>query len=53
MPFRDFDNMNKFRFLPQQVTWNNEDGLPVGWVKTPMKEKTISDSHVQPVTPRK
>ncbi|MEE8124186.1 MAG: di-heme-cytochrome C peroxidase, partial [Nitrospirales bacterium] len=31
--FRDNDNMNEFRFLPQKVTKGNPDWLPVGWVK--------------------
>lgn len=31
--FRDYDNMNKYRFLPQKVTKGNPDWLPVGWVK--------------------
>ncbi len=31
--FRNDDNMNKFRFLPQRSTSGNKDGLPVGWVK--------------------
>ena len=31
--FRDNDNMNKYRFLLQNVTSGNKDGLPVGWVK--------------------
>ncbi len=31
--FRDYDNMNKYRFLTQRSTSGNEDGLPVGWVK--------------------
>lgn len=32
-PFRDNDNMQKYRYLIQKPTWDNEDGLPVGWVK--------------------
>ena len=31
--FRDYDNMNRLRFLTQKSTADNEDGLPVGWVK--------------------
>ncbi len=30
--FRDYENMNRFRFLPQSKK-GNEDWLPVGWVK--------------------
>ncbi|MBN4052994.1 hypothetical protein JYT81_00275 [Gammaproteobacteria bacterium AH-315-K14] len=31
--FRDIDNMLRFRYLPQRPTWDNPDGLPVGWTK--------------------
>jgi hypothetical protein len=31
--FRDYDNMNRFRFLMQRNTPGNEDWLPVGWAK--------------------
>lgn len=31
--FRSDENMNRLRYLPQQASFANPDGLPVGWVK--------------------
>ncbi len=31
--FRDNENINRYRYLPQNPTLNNPDGLPVGFVK--------------------
>lgn len=31
--FRENENMNGYRYLPQKVTFSNPDGLPVGLVK--------------------
>ena len=31
--FRDNDNLRRYRYLIQKPTWDNPDGLPVGWVK--------------------
>lgn len=31
--FRDSANMSKYRYLPQRDSWDNPDGLPVGFVK--------------------
>ncbi len=31
--FRDADNMSKYRYLIQRESWDNPDGLPVGFVK--------------------
>ncbi|MDH4273976.1 MAG: di-heme-cytochrome C peroxidase [Gammaproteobacteria bacterium] len=31
--FRDQAHISKFRYLPQQPSWDNPDGLPVGFVK--------------------
>lgn len=31
--FRDSENMGKFRYLTQRESWDNPDGLPVGFVK--------------------
>lgn len=33
MLFRSNENMGKYRYLLQGPTWDNEDGLPVGWVE--------------------
>ena len=30
--FRSNENMGKYRYLLQKPTWDNEEGLPVGWV---------------------
>ncbi|MDH5230287.1 MAG: di-heme-cytochrome C peroxidase [Gammaproteobacteria bacterium] len=37
--FRDTSNMLKYRYLPQKPTWDNPDGLPLGWVKDRYKGK--------------
>lgn len=31
--FRNPDNMNNYRFLPQKSSYDNPDGLPIGFVK--------------------
>ena len=31
--FLDTKNMEKYRYLPQKASFDNEDALPVGWVK--------------------
>jgi hypothetical protein len=33
VPFRDTENIRKYRYLTQKPTWGNPDALPVGWVK--------------------
>ncbi len=33
MLFRSNENMEKYRYLLQNPTWDNKEGLPVGWVK--------------------
>ncbi len=33
MLFRNNENMGKYRYLLQNPTWDNEEALPVGWVK--------------------
>jgi len=38
-PFRTYENMNRYRYLPQKVSTNNPDALPVGWVKDDYKGK--------------
>ncbi len=37
--FRSNENMGKYRYLLQKATWDNEDALPVGWVKNSYKEQ--------------
>jgi hypothetical protein len=37
--FRDNKNMLRFRYLTQEPSWDNEYGLPVGWVKDTYKDK--------------
>ena len=37
--FRAYENMNRYRYLPQKVSPNNPDALPVGWVKDDYKGK--------------
>jgi hypothetical protein len=37
--FRSNDNLNFYRYLPQQATLSNPDGLPVGFVKDKYKGK--------------
>ncbi len=37
--FRAEDNMRRFRYLTQNPTWDNPDGLPVGLVKDTFKDK--------------
>ena len=37
--FRSNDNLNYYRYLPQQATLSNPDGLPVGFVKNHYKGK--------------
>jgi hypothetical protein len=32
-PFRNAENMNKYRFLPQKSSYDNPDALPIGFVK--------------------
>lgn len=32
-PFRNAENMNKYRFLTQKPSYDNPDGLPIGFVK--------------------
>ncbi|MBI1195484.1 MAG: hypothetical protein GC138_06540 [Gammaproteobacteria bacterium] len=32
-PFHDVENMSRFRYLGQRESWDNPDGLPVGFVK--------------------
>lgn len=38
-PFRTYENMNRYRYLPQKASTNNPDALPVGWVKDDYKGK--------------
>lgn len=38
--FRSDDNMRKYRYLPQPKSWDNEDGLPVGFVRDEYQGKT-------------
>jgi hypothetical protein len=38
-PFRSNDNLNYYRYLPQQATLSNPDALPVGFVKDRYKGK--------------
>jgi hypothetical protein len=38
-PFRSSQNMNYYRYLPQNPTISNPDGLPVGFVKDTYKGK--------------
>lgn len=35
--FRSHENMETYRYLLQNPTWDNEEGLPVGWVKDSYK----------------
>ena len=37
--FRGTSNMNRLRYLPQQISSENPDGLPVGWVKNTYADK--------------
>ena len=37
--FRDNKNIIKFRYLPQQPSLDNPNGLPVGWVKSNYKNR--------------
>jgi hypothetical protein len=37
--FRDNKNMQRFRYLTQEPSWDNKYGLPVGWVKDTYKDK--------------
>ncbi|MCB1737530.1 MAG: ribonuclease E [Gammaproteobacteria bacterium] len=37
--FRDNDNINAYRYLPQKPTFSNPDGLPVGFVRDNYKGK--------------
>jgi ribosomal protein L44E len=39
-PFRSNNNMRKYRFLPQPESWDNEYGLPVGFVEDEYQEKS-------------
>ncbi len=39
MLFRSHENMQKYRYLLQNPTWDNEEGLPVGWVQNSYKGK--------------
>lgn len=38
--FRSDDNMRRFRYLVQKPSWDNRDGLPVGWVKDTYQDQT-------------
>lgn len=38
--FRSNNNMRKYRFLPQPKSWDNEDGLPVGFVEDEYQGKS-------------
>jgi len=38
-PFRSAENMNRYRYLPQQKTWGNPDALPVGMVEDKYRGK--------------
>lgn len=40
--FRDSVNMSKYRYLPQRDSWDNPDGLPVGFVK----DEYLGDKYV-------
>jgi len=38
--FRSDENIRKYRYLPQPSSWDNEDGLPIGFVRNEYQEKT-------------
>lgn len=37
--FRDNQHLNQYRYLTQQASWENPDGLPVGWAKDTYQNK--------------
>lgn len=39
--FRDNDNINRYRYLPQKPTFSNPDGLPVGMTRDTYQGKTF------------
>lgn len=38
--FRSDENMRRFRYLVQKPSWDNPDGLPLGWVEDTYQDKT-------------